>query len=129
MKKLGTIFATGLLALLVIAAVGCSFSTANMSSLKTYKDKDAKQETGSYTAGDTIYARANIANNPGKVKIKYSLTNPGGQPVSGADVSIDLDGDGYGSYSLPSSPTMAAGAPPTAPTAPSDTKHEDDDSN
>lgn len=110
MKNFKILSITAVFALLLVAMQGCSFSTANMSGLTTSKDKDGKEATTSFKGGDTIYAKAPIANNPGKVKVKFSLTDPSGKAVSGADVSVDIEGDGFASYSLPTSGTMAAGS-------------------
>ncbi len=110
MKKLKAFSIVSIFALAVFMIQACSFSTANMSSLETYKDKDAKDKTSSFKAGETIYGRATISNNPGKVKVKFSLADPSGKPLSGADVSVDLNGDmNVASYSLPTPPTLAAG--------------------
>lgn len=110
MKNLKLFSVAALFAFAVLVMQGCSFSTANMSSLTTSKDKDGKEATTSYKAGDTIYAKATIANNPGKVKVKYSLMDPSGKVMSGSEVSVDIDGDGFASYTLPTTPALAAGS-------------------
>jgi hypothetical protein len=86
--------ASGLLAL---AALACSATTANISSLKIGKDKEVSQETSTFGANDPIYGVATISNNPGKVKVKGRVAFddvPGQQagPVPGAEKSLDLDG-------------------------------------
>lgn len=81
-------------------------STANISSFKTSKDREGKQESTSFKGGETIYGRAVIANNIGKVKIKLKVVVDSaedmtkGDMVKGSDVTIDMDGDGTGIYSL-----------------------------
>ena len=69
MKVFRTYMCAGLLALVLVAMQGCSFSTANMSSLKTATDKEGKKETTSFKAGETLCGLAEISNNPGKVKV------------------------------------------------------------
>ncbi|MFM9903984.1 MAG: hypothetical protein ACKVQJ_05365 [Pyrinomonadaceae bacterium] len=92
---------------LFTAAFACNMSTANMSSFKTSTDKEGTKETTNFKGGETIYGRATIANNGGKVKIKLQVNVddvPGmtkGDMVKGSDVTIDLDGDGVGVYTLP----------------------------
>ncbi len=92
---------------LFTAAWACNMSTANISSFKTSKDREGKQESTSFKSGETIYGRAVISNNGGKVKIKLRVTVDDaedmtkGDMVKGSDVTIDMDGDGTGIYSLP----------------------------
>lgn len=110
MKNLKIFSVLTVFALALFVLQGCNVSTANMSSLKTAKDKDGKQETSSFKGGDTLYAKATISNNPGKVKVKFSLLDPKGQAMSGADVSVDIDGDGIATYTLPTPATLPAGS-------------------
>lgn len=110
MKNLKIFSIISVFALAILVMQGCSFSTANMSSLDTSKDKDGKEKTTSFKGGDTIYAKAIIANNPGKVKVKFSLADPSGKAMSGADVSVDIDGDGFASYTLPTTAALPAGS-------------------
>jgi len=110
MKNLKVFSILALLALAISVMPGCNVSTANMSSLKTSKDKDGKEEATSFKGGDTIYAKAEISNNPGKVKVKFSLADPQGKAMSGSDVSVDIDGDGFASYTLPTTGAMPAGS-------------------
>ena len=58
---------------LFTAAFACNMGTANMAGFKLFKDKDGKTETTSYKGGETIYGRAVIANNGGKVKVKMQV--------------------------------------------------------
>ncbi|MGI8787856.1 MAG: hypothetical protein ACR2HG_08870 [Pyrinomonadaceae bacterium] len=111
MKNLRTISATAIFALVIFIMQGCSFSTANLSSLETYKDKDGKDKTSSFKGGDTIYAKAIVSNNPGNVKVKFSLADPQGKALSGSEVSVDLSGDmNVASYSLPVTTALPAGS-------------------
>jgi hypothetical protein len=115
MKKSVIFMITGILGLALLVAQGCSFSTANMSSLKTSKDKDGKTEASSFTTGDTLYANAEIANNPGKVKVKFALVAEDvkgltkGDTLKGSEVTVDIEGDGKGQYSVPVSAGFLAG--------------------
>jgi hypothetical protein len=93
--------ASGLLAL---AALACSATTANISSLKIGKDKEVSQETSTFGANDPIYGVATISNAPGKVKVKGRLVVedvPGQQagPTS-LEKTLDLDGSGTATYSF-----------------------------
>lgn len=86
-------------------AFACSFSTANLSSLKVGKDKDVSQETSTFAANDTIYAVATVSNAPGKVKVKGQLVIedvPGQQtgPVPGLEKTIDLEGSGTATFTF-----------------------------
>jgi len=110
MKKLGRFSIVSIFALLIITAFGCNVSTANLSSLKTSKDKDGKEETSSYKIGDVIYAKAIVSNNPGKVKVKLSLADPKGETLKGSEVSLDIDGDGSANYNLPTGEALPAGS-------------------
>jgi len=94
-------------ALLVFVIQGCNLSTANMSSFKTSSDKAGTTETTSFKAGDPIYARADIANNPGKVKVKFTMIPEGdydemkkGESIKELEVNQDLDGDGVATYTV-----------------------------
>lgn len=98
-----------IVALLVFAAIGCSVSTANLSSLKVSKDKEGKTEATSFKAGETFYGRAIVANNPGKVKVKFTLADPKGEAMKGADVNVDIDGEGTATYTLATTEEMPAG--------------------
>lgn len=94
-------------AFLLLMAQACNVSTANMSSLKTAKDKDGKTESTSFTTGDTFNALAQISNNPGKVKVKFTLTAEDvkevkkGEVVKGSEVTVELNGDGVAKYEAP----------------------------
>lgn len=109
---------TLLIALTALAsiALACSFSTANMSSFKTSKDKDGKQEASSFKAGDTLYANAVISNAGDKTTTRFYLVadadSPGvkkGETLKGTEVKVDLPSAGTAQYSLPIPATMAGG--------------------
>lgn len=109
---------TLLIALTALAsiALACSFSTANMSSFKTSKDKDGKQEATTFKAGDTIYANAVISNAGSKTTTRFYLVadadGPGvkkGETVKGTEVKVDLPSAGTAQYSLPIPAGMSSG--------------------
>jgi hypothetical protein len=82
-------------------AAACSFSTANMSALKVSKDKEAKQETSTFKAGETIYANAVISNSMGKTTTKFTLKDDKDTVIPGSEVKVDLASSGTAIYSLP----------------------------
>lgn len=94
------------LSVLLLTAASCSFTTAHISSLKLSKDKAGNSETNAFAPHDSIYALATVSNVPSKVTLKFHLITEkvGGQPenapVSQFDTSVDLPGDGVGTYSL-----------------------------
>ncbi|MBC7795364.1 MAG: hypothetical protein H7Z37_00665 [Pyrinomonadaceae bacterium] len=103
------------LAILVFIALACNASTANLSSFKASKVKDG-EETSSFKTGDTIYGKAVVSNNPGKVKVKLYLTADDakgltkGETLKGSEVSIDLaENVNIAAYSLPVSEGLPAG--------------------
>jgi hypothetical protein len=94
-------------AVLTLAFVSsCSFTTANISSLKLSKAKDGSAETNSFAPGDSIYALATVSNVPSKVTLKFRLTTedvdgqPKNQAIPQFDVSIEMPSSGVGTYSL-----------------------------
>lgn len=92
---------------LILATMACNWSTANLSSLVTSKDKEGKQATTSFKAGETIYATALVSNNGGKVKVNmYVVVEDAkdlkkGETLKGSEVSLDIDGDASANYNLP----------------------------
>jgi hypothetical protein len=91
--------------LLAIAALACSATTANISSLKIGKDKEVSQETSTFGPNDPIYGVATISNVPGKVKVKGRLAFddvPGQQtgPIPGVETTVDLGGSGTATYTF-----------------------------
>lgn len=98
MKNLATFFAA--VSILIVVALGCSMSTANLSSLKTSKEKDGADAT-SFKSGDTLYGKAQVSNNPGKVKVNLYLTGSKGETLKGSEVTLNIDGDASANYTLP----------------------------
>ena len=101
-NRLNLAIASGLL---IIAALACNFSTANISSLKVGKDKSVSQEASAFEATDPIYAVATVSNAPGKVKVKGLLAfeDVAGQqtgPVPGLEKTLELDGSGTATYTF-----------------------------
>ena len=100
---------------LLAVAIACNFSTANISSFKVSKDKEGKQETKDFKAGETIYANTVISNTSDKVKVKFYLIAEDapmmnrGEVVPGSEVEVDLPGSGTANYSLPIPPGLRGG--------------------
>ena len=95
------------LGLLIAFGIACNFSasTANISELKLSKDKEAKTETGSFAAGDTVYAVATISNVPDKVKVKGRLVveDVEGEekgPVQATENTVELPNDGTATFTF-----------------------------
>jgi len=87
------------LALMLAAVVACSYSSANLSALKTGRDRTVSEQTSDFERGDIIYAVATVSNAPGKVKVRGRLIVedvPGQQtgPVPGLEKTLELDGSG-----------------------------------
>lgn len=101
---------------LFTAAFACNVSTANLSSLKTMKAKDGA-ETTTFTAGDTIYADAKVANNSGKVTVRMyiqvedapALNMKKGDIVPNSETKVEIDGDGVAKYNYPTYATTKGG--------------------
>src|ERR1041384_2163667 len=114
MKKTGLFLSVGVFALVLLAA-GCSFSTANLGDLKTSTDADGKSASTSFKTGDTIYGKTAVANNPGKVKVKFYMTAEDvkgmtkGDTLKGSEVSVDIEKDMTASYTLPVVPALPGG--------------------
>jgi hypothetical protein len=114
MKNTGTSLIISLIALIFVAAA-CNMSTANLSGLTTSTDKDGKTASSSFKTGDTINGRAPVANNPGKVKVKFTLTADDvkgmtkGEAVKNSEVSVDIDKDGTAIYAMPVTSAMTGG--------------------
>lgn len=85
----------GLVLSLVIA---CNWSTANIKSLKISKDEAGKEEKSNFGPGETAYAVAEIANNPGKQSVKFRLLyddvkgKKSGDLVEGLEKTLEVDG-------------------------------------
>lgn len=87
----------------------CSFSTANLSGLKTATDREGKSETTKFKAGDTFYGIASVSNNPGTVKVKLYLTDPKGTVIKQTETMADVEGDGTAIFSMPVTEAMPPG--------------------
>ena len=98
-------------ALILAVASACSFTTANISSLKLSKAKDGTAETNTFAPNDSIYALGTVSNVPSKVTLKFRLITedvegqPKNSPVPQFDTSVEMPSDGMGTFSL---------SPPTA---------------
>ena len=98
------------LGLILTTASGCTFTTANISSLKLSKDEAGTIETNTFAPGDTIYAKATVSNVPSKVTLQFLLIAEKVEgaaenvQVPGTDKSFELAGDGWVTYNV-SSPT------------------------
>ena len=92
-------------ALLLVVVLACSFSTANLSSLKVSKDKSGSPETSTFGPNDTVYVVGTVSNAPGKVKVKGLLAfddvagqQPG--PIPGLEKTLNLEGSGTATYTF-----------------------------
>lgn len=98
----GLVFA----ATLLVAACNVSFSTAHITGLVIAKDKAGTQSASTFSATEPVYAKATVANVPGKVTLKWHLvadkvTGIGANsPLPEADMSFELAGDGNSTYTL-----------------------------
>ncbi len=107
MNKFKTFLIAAMFAMLFTAFQACSFSTANIGSFNSSKDKEGKEAAKSFKAGETIYATAFISNNPGKVKVKIYLVAEDakdlkkGETLKGSEVELSIDGDASANYNLP----------------------------
>jgi len=109
MKTNKKILSAGFL-LVLISLVACSFTTANISSLKTSKDKAGNEQTSSFGVDDTVYGIAEVSNSPGKVKVKGRLAvdSVEGQqsgPIPGLETMVELPSSGTATFTF---------SPPTA---------------
>lgn len=104
-----------LVAAVMTGAWACNMSTANLSGVKTGKDKDVTQAASTFKAGETIYATAAVANNPGKVTVKVYITvddAPGmtkGSTVPNSEATMPVDGDGTVRYNFPTAAATKGG--------------------
>ncbi len=105
------------LALILAAALACNFnfSTANISSLKLGKTKDASPTVTEFAPNDTVYAVAEIANVPGKVKVKGRAIIddvPGqesGKTIPGTEKELDMDSSGTATFNYSAASGWPAG--------------------
>lgn len=104
------------LSLLLLVAFACNVSTANMSSFKLAKDKEGNNASSSFNAGEVVYGLAQISNNPGKVKVKFSLVAEdvkgmaAGEKVKNSEINVDMNGDGVATYTLTIPQNMSGGS-------------------
>jgi hypothetical protein len=93
-KNINLVMGLGLLLAVVLA---CGATTANISSLKLSNDEAGKNETKSFKPGDKVYTIAQISNNGGKVEVKWRILydegDKAGQPVTGAEKTLEVEGD------------------------------------
>lgn len=93
-KNINLVIGFGLLLGLVLA---CGATTANISSMKISSDKAGEKETSSFKPGDAIYTTGKISNNGGKVDVKWRIVydegDKAGQPVPGAEKTLEAEGD------------------------------------
>jgi hypothetical protein len=98
-KNINLVFGLGVLLAVVLA---CGATTANISSLKISSDEAAKDETKTFKPGDRVYTTAQISNNGGKVDVKWRILyddgDKAGQPVPGAEKSLEVEGDRPASF-------------------------------
>ena len=85
------------LGVLLAVVLACGATTANISSLKLSNDKAGKNETKNFKPGDDVYTVGQISNNMGKVDVKWRILydegDKAGQPVPGAEKSLEANGD------------------------------------
>jgi hypothetical protein len=100
------------LGLMLLATFACSFSasTANISSLKTGKDKTVSEETSNFGPNDTVYAVATISNAPSAVKVKGRLVieDVAGEqsgPIPGLETTLDLPSSGTATFTFTPPPS------------------------
>ena len=98
------------LGVFVVAALACSATTANLSSLKVGKDKAVAQEASSFSPNDTVYAVAEVSNAPGKIKVTGRLVAEGVEgvengPIPGLEKTLDLPGSGTATYTFTPPPS------------------------
>ena len=93
-KNINLVIGLGLLLGVVLA---CGATTANISNLKLSSDKAGKNETKTFKPGDEIYTVGQISNNGGKVDVKWRIVydegDKAGQPVPGAEKTLEAEGD------------------------------------
>jgi hypothetical protein len=62
------------IALMMLALVACSASTANISDAKMARDKEGKDATTTFAPTDTFYSVVNLANAPDDTKVRAVWT-------------------------------------------------------
>jgi hypothetical protein len=98
-KNINLVIGLGMLLAVVLA---CGATTANISTLKISSDEAGKEEAKTFKPGDKIYTTAQISNNGGKVDVKWRILyddgDKAGQPVPGAEKSLEVEGDRPASF-------------------------------
>ena len=98
-KNINLVIGFGVLLAVVLA---CGATTANISSLKISSDEAGKEETKTFKPGDKVYTTAQVSNNGGKVDVKWRILyddgDKAGQPVPGAEKSLEVEGDRPASF-------------------------------
>jgi hypothetical protein len=105
------------LGLVLAVALACNFSTstANIGSLKLGKNKDANPPTNEFAPADTVYAVAEIANVPSKVKVKGRVLidnvagEQSGQAVPGTEKDLDFESSGTATFNYSANNGWPAG--------------------
>lgn len=122
------------LGLVLAVALACNFnfSTANISSLKLGKNKDASPETTEFAPDDTVYAVATISNVPSKVKVKGRAIIddvPGqeaGKTIPGTEKELDMESSGTATFNYSATGGWPAGKYKVEVTLLSDTGEQKD---
>ena len=100
-------------AFFALAFTACG-GPATMTSLKTSKDKEGKQESSAFKGGDVLYANA-LVTSGSKFTVKFTLVTdeaPGlkkGDVVPGSEVKVDLPSSGTAQFQLTIPPSFAGG--------------------
>jgi hypothetical protein len=95
-----------LLAVAALAIQGCKFSSANLSKLETFSDEAGTIPATSFKSGEKIFAKATVANNPGKVSVKFTviteadLDSETKKGTAIMEAAYELDGDGVASFTV-----------------------------
>jgi len=97
------------LVMLLLAALACSFSTANLSEIKFGKDKSAKDAGTKFKPEDEIFAVTAVNNAGDKNKVKFRLLFDDVEGANSGSVAyklekeLEVDGsrDVYFSFSVP----------------------------
>jgi hypothetical protein len=104
------------LAILTLVVIGCESGPVSMGDLTTSKDKEGKEATSTFKAGDKINARTTISNNTEKVKVKFYLSAnedlaglKKDEALEGSEVSLDLEDKNIATYFLETPKNMPAG--------------------
>lgn len=95
--RLGLALVLGIL-VTVFTACSLNLTTAHIRSLKISKDEDGKNEASTFGPGEKVYVVADIANNVGKVTVKFRVLyddvegKDTGKAVGGAEKTLDVQG-------------------------------------